>query len=129
MLTVKPISIRGPMNSKKLKRYAKDSNVFVMYNAYHFIAPLFAKINNPNCPSYEECYRVRPLSYFYNRATSSNNSIVSTITLDSLCRTIDHGSYILFRIGYVNNHASCVSQMAHTGKKAESLIEDDLETP
>lgn len=123
MLTVKPISIRGPMNPEKLKRYAKDSNVFVMYNAYRFIARLFAKMNNPDCPSYGECYRVKPLSYYYSRASTA-----SSITLDSLCRAIDYGSYVLFRIKYVNNHASCVSQMVHTGKEAERLIEDDLET-
>ena len=115
MRTVEPISLRGPMNPEKLKRYAKDSNVFIMYNTYHIVAPMFAKINSPNCPSYEECYRVRPLSYFYNRATSSELSI----TPDSLCRIIDYGGYVLFRIRYMNNHTSRVSHIVRTDENGQ----------
>ena len=120
MLTVEPISLRGPMNPEKLKRYAKDSNVFVMYNTYNIISQMFEKINNPNCPSYEECYRVRPLSYFYNKATSSESSTA----LDSLCANIDCRRCVLFRIRYVDNHESCISHIVNTGKDKDYAEND-----
>ena len=95
-LTVKPIVFKGCMTPKKLKRYAKDPNVFVMYNVYPTVKGMYDRIDNPNCPPYEECYKTRPLKIIYDRAINNDNAM--EFNLAALCYRIDTGDLAIFRI-------------------------------
>lgn len=97
-LTIEPIKLRGHTSIEKLKRYAKDPDVFVMYNVHKYVAELYSKSKNPDYPApvWDECYRVKPLSMLYEKTLK--NSRGPEIAAESLCLLIDNGSYILFRI-------------------------------
>ena len=95
-LTVKPIALRGSMTPEKLKRYAKDPSVFVMYNVHSTMNAMYDRINNPNCPPYEECYRTRPLKIIYDRAIKNDSAI--GFNLEALCYRIDRGDLVIFRV-------------------------------
>ena len=95
-LTVKPIVFKGCMTPKKLKRYAKDPNVFAMYNVHRTVKAMYERINNQNCPPYEECYKTRPLKIIYDRAIENDSAI--GFNLEALCYRIDYGDLVIFRV-------------------------------
>ena len=95
MCTVKPIMFRGKMTINKLKRYAKDPNVFVIYNVYSSVKRICEHISNLNYPEYDACYKTRPLDYLYKQAT---DNLAESRALENLCLNINTGKYVIFRI-------------------------------
>ena len=95
--TVKPVIFKGKMDPKKLKKYAKDPELFVMYNTY-FITERFYEnaASHLKCPEWDECYRVKPLKAVYDRAVENGGEDGEHVW--SVCYNIDEGHTIVFRI-------------------------------
>ena len=92
-ITVRPIIFKGRMDEKKLERYAKDPNVFVMYNIHNILSRYYSRMPIGNCPTFEECFKTRPLKNLYERATT-----MQKLNVETLCNLINSGGYILFRL-------------------------------
>ena len=92
--TLKPIYRKGRMTPKRLKHYAEDPTVFVMFNVYPILKSMYEQVSNPKCPSFNECYKVKPLKDLYDQAINST----SRFNIESICVYINNGTYQLFRI-------------------------------
>ena len=95
-MKIETMHYRGSITSSKLKRYSKDPTIFFVFNAHKFLIELYARATYPvsNAPSYEECYKIRPFKFVYDKACNSDNPL----GLQSLCLSIQDGHYTLIRI-------------------------------
>lgn len=95
-MKIEVIHYNGSITPAKLKRYSKDPTIFVVFNAHKLLIELYARATYPvsNAPSYEECYKIRPFKFVYDKAHNSDNQL----GLQSLCLSIEDGDYELIRI-------------------------------